>query len=300
MSDLLSEEGFTDYLVAQLKPMEIPIKVPEPLLVELDYGTGEPVLSIALSRVYEAYTSDPEQLDALLAPYLVEIGWTAQAPRYPAREILEKTMPVMKDILIEPVAQDGESVQLGDKEIVLRLPKGPVLLQDLVKRPEEHLVVQFMMEEGENLLELSRGDVLTCFPEPTQIAGIATQNLAKRAVKSGLTTRGYNVENFQTQMLLIGFRDESLSNYVASLVNIADVMVLLEKNLEAESGITVVIPTRDQMLVSSHTEELAICEMGLLANYLKKESDKPVSSLVWRFKDGEVIGLQTVKLEDEP
>lgn len=114
MSHLLSEQEFTDYLVTQLKPMEIPIKVPEPLLVELDYGQGEPVLSIALSRVYEAYRNEPAALDVLLSPYVTEIGWTAQGPRYTARDILENTMPVMKDILIEPVAQDGETVQFGD------------------------------------------------------------------------------------------------------------------------------------------------------------------------------------------
>jgi hypothetical protein len=298
MSEHLTPTEFTEYLVKRLEFLNIPVSVSQPLEMELHYGEGEPVLAIFLKNVYESYVENPDQLEALTEPYVVEIGWTAQQPRYPAREIFERTMPVMKDILIEPVAQDGETVQLGEKEIVMRLPKGPVLFQDLVKRPEEHLVVQFMMEAEGKLVELSRGDVLTCFPEPAQIAGIAVQNLAKRAVQSGLTTRGYNVENFQTKMLLIGFRDEELTDYVASLVNIADVMSVLEKNLNAE-GMLVIIPTRDQMLISADLEEQAICEMGLLANYLKKESRKPVSSLIWRFKEGEVIGLQTVKLEEE-
>ena len=98
MSDLLSEKQFTERLVTHLAPLSIPISVPEPLLVELNYGNGEPVLSIALSKVYEAYKAAPEQLESLLQPYIVEIGWTAQQPRYAAKEILENTMPVMKDI----------------------------------------------------------------------------------------------------------------------------------------------------------------------------------------------------------
>lgn len=298
MSEPLTPEEFTEFLVKRLDFLNIPVTISQPLEMELHYGEGEPVLAIFLKNVYDTYLQAPDQLEALTEPYVVEIGWTAQQPRYPAREIFERTMPVMKDILIEPVAQDGETVQLGEKEIVMRLPKGPVLFQDLVKRPEEHLIVQFMMEAEGRMLELSRGDVLTCFPEPAQIAGIAVQNLAKRAVQSGLTTRGYNVENFNTKMLLIGFRDEGLTNYVASLVNIADVMSVLEKNLNA-TEMLVIIPTRDQMLISADVEEQAICEMGLLANYLKKESKKPVSSLIWRFKEGEVVGLQTVKLEEE-
>ncbi len=299
MPEPLSQSEFTDYVVSQLKPLGIPIQVPEPLVVELHYADGEPILAIALNNVYDAYAESPEQLGSLIEPYVLEIGWTTHQPRFPARQIFEKAVPVMKDILLEPIAQDGETVVLDGKEIVLRLPKGPVLFQDLVNRPEEHLVVQFMLEGENELVELSRGDVLTCFPEPTQIAGIAVQNLARRAVASGLTTRGYHVENFHTDILLIGFRDDSLANYVASLVNIADVMSVLEKNLNAQSGLLVIIPTRDQMLVTANTEEQAICEMGLLAGYLKKESDKPVSSLIWRFKDGEVVGLQTVKLEEE-
>src|SRR5207253_3110206 len=116
---------------------------------------GEPVLAIALKNVYEAYTGTPELLSGLIEPYFLEIGWTTHQPRYPAREIFEKAMPVMKDILLEPIAQDGESVVLDGKEIVLRLPKGPVLYQDLVNRPEEHLVVEFMLESPEEMLELS-------------------------------------------------------------------------------------------------------------------------------------------------
>lgn len=303
MAEFLNPDDFTKYMLRKLSPLPIPVEVTEPLLIELSYGDDEPVLSIPLKTAYEAYRQEPSELDALLEPYVLEIGWTAQKPRFAARDIFENTVPVMKDLLLEPIAQDGETVSLEDKEVVLRLPKGPVLFQELVNRPEEHLVVQYLLEKDHNLVELARGDVLTCFPEPSQIAGIAMQNLARRAVDSGLTTRGFRVENFLTPITLVGFRDESLSKYVASLVNVSDVMAVLEKNLEGQAGMLAIIPTREQLLVTVDVEEQAIGEMGVLASYLKAEAvkaktDNAVSSLVWRFKGGELTSLQTVRIED--
>jgi hypothetical protein len=302
MSDLLNETNYTDYVLDKLKPLGLEISIKEPLTLEIHYGPGEPVLAINLKEPYQTYLEVPTQLDHALEPYLVEIGWTIQKPRYASRDIFENTFPVMKDILIEPIAQDGETVTLNNKEIVLRLPKGPVLFQDLVKRTDEHLVVQFVLEKDKELLELCRGDVLTCFPEPVQIAGIAIQNLARRALSSGLTTRGYRVENFSTEITLVGFRDEGLSGYVASLINIAEVMAVLERNLNAQEGMLAIIPTRDQLLLTTNMEEQNVCEMGLLAGHLKdgalKNNTSPVSSLVWRFKDGDITGLQSIRLEE--
>lgn len=299
MPELLSKEEFTQYLVDQLKPLEITTAIPEPLVVELHYGEEEPVLAIPLNQVYEIYSQSPDQLNDLLNPYLTEIAWTVQLPRYKARQIFEKTLPLMKDLLQEPIAQDGETTILDGQEITLKLPKGPVLYQELIDKVEEHLVVQFIMDLDGDTIELHRGDVLTCFPEPAQIATIAIQNLGKRALEAGLTTRTFKVENFQTEPLLIGFRDQTLTDFVASLVNVSDIMKALEKNIEAQDGMLVIIPSREQLLVSKEVDDQAVCEMWLLAKHLKAESKAPVSGLIWRFKEGQIAAVQTVNLKEE-
>ena len=299
MSGLLSEDEFRDYLVTRLKPFKIHIEVPEPLVVELHYGEEEPVLAIPLQRIYDLYVESPDRLSDLIDPYLTEIGWTVPTPRRAARQIFENTLPVMKDILSEPIARDGETTILEGEEITLRLPKGPLLFRDMIDRPEEHLIVQFMLDLGSELVELHRGDVLTCFPEPDQIATIATQNLAKRALKSGLTTRLFKVENFQTEPLLVGFRDQTLEELVASLVTVPEIMLELEKNVEASDGLLVIVPSRNQMLVSTTFDDQAVCEMWLLAKHLKSESKCPASGLIWRLKNGEIGTVQTVNLQEE-
>jgi hypothetical protein len=299
MADLLTEQGFTEHLVERLKPFNIEIVVPESLVVELHYGPDEPVLSIPLKATYEQYLTSPDNLDGLVIPYVTEISWTVQPPRFKAREIFERTMPLMRDLTRDPILQDGEKIVREGKEMVMRLPKGPVLYNDLITRDDEHLVVQYMLEKDDELLELYRGDVLTCFPEPTQIAEISMQNLARRALESGLTTRVYKIENFQTEPVLVGFREESLANYAASLINIHDVMLALEKNLEAPDGLIAAIPARNQLFIGTKTDEQAVCELWLLARHLKGEASAPASSLIWKFKEGEITGVQTVNLKEQ-
>lgn len=299
MANLLTEEGFTEQLVERLKPFKIEIVIPQPLVIELHYGQDEPVLSIPLNTTYEQYLTAPDNLNGFLVPYVTEIGWTVQPPRFRAREIFEGTMPLMRDLTRDPIVQDGEKIVREGKEMVMRLPKGPVLYNDLITREDEHLVVQYMLEKNNELQELHRGDVLTCFPEPTQIAEISMQNLARRALESGLTTRVYKIENFQTEPVLIGFREESLANYAASLINIHDVMLALEKNLESSDGLIAAIPARNQLFVGTNVDEQAVCEMWLLARHLKAEAAVPASSLVWKLKAGEITGVQTVNLKEQ-
>lgn len=299
MTNVLTAEDFTKLLVERLKPFNLEIVVPEPLVVELHYGTDEPVLSIPLKAAYEQYLSAPESLEAVVVPYVTEISWTVQPPRHRAREIFEGTMPMMRDLTRDPIVQDGEKIVRDGKEMVMRLPKGPVLYNDLITRDDEHLVVQYMLEKDQTLLDLHRGDVLTCFPEPNQIAEISMQNLARRALESGLTTRAYKIENFQTEPVLIGFREASLENFAASLINIHDVMLALENNLEATDGLIAAIPARNQLFVGTKTDEQAVCEMWLLARHLKAEASVPASGLVWKFKSGEITGVQTVNLKEQ-
>lgn len=299
MAELLKAEDFTNHLVERLKIYQIEIVVPEPLIIELHYGVDQPVLSIPLKEAYETYTTAPDKLEIVIAPYVMEIGWTVQPPRYEAREIFEGVMPMMRDIARDPVLQDGEKIVREGKEMVMRLPKGPVLYNDLINRDDEHLVVQFMLARDNQFIELHRGDVLTCFPEPGQIAEISMQNLARRALESGLTTRAYKIENFQTEPVLVGLRNEKLTEYAASLINIHDVMLALEKNLDAEDGLIAAIPARNQLFVGTKVDEQAVCEMWLLARHLKAEASSPASSLVWRFKEGEITGVQTVNLKEQ-
>ncbi|GEM_PF-3450811 len=299
MTGALGPEEFTEYVADRLRPFGITIVVPEPLVMELHYGANEPVLSIPLKSTYDQYLSVPAELDHLVAPYVVEIGWTVQPPRYKARDIFENTLPLMRDTTRDPIVQDGEKIVRDGKEMVMRLPKGPLLFSELVSREDERLIVQYMLARDHELLELHRGDVLTCFPEPSQIAEISIQNLARRALQSGLTTRVYKVENFQTEPVLIGFRDEKLADYAASLINVHDVMLALEKNLEAKEGLLAVLPSRDQLFVTTSVDEQSICEMWLLARHLKSEAEAPASNLVWRFKDGDVTGIQTVNLKEQ-
>ncbi|MCC6475299.1 MAG: hypothetical protein IT514_16315 [Burkholderiales bacterium] len=299
MADILSEAEFTQHFHERLAPFDIPLQTPEPLIVELHYGDNEPVLSIPLKGVYEQYVKEPSQLESLIEPYATEISWTVPEPRYPARQIFEKTVPIMKDVMLEPVTQHGKTTMLEGKEVVLKLPKGPLLIQELVARPEEQLIVQFVLDLDHEPIELHRGDVLNCFPDPAQIATIAVQNLGKRALESGLTTRVFKVQNFQTEPWLVGFRDREFDEYVASLVNVSDVMLALERNLEAKDGLIVIIPSRDQMLASTTVDDQAICEMWLLARHLKSESRYPVSGLIWRFNQGEITAIQTVNLQEE-
>ncbi|MBI4534144.1 MAG: hypothetical protein HY711_09365 [Candidatus Melainabacteria bacterium] len=297
MPQLLSATDFTQHLAAQLKPFEIAIQVPEPLVIELHYGEDKPVLTIALRNIYDQYLQTPSELSVLLEPFVSEVSWSVKPPRYTAQEIFERTLPVMKDIMLDPFAQDFELIALGKGEEPQRLPKGPPLFVNLISHPDEHLIVQFMLDTEKGLVQLYRGDVLTCFPQVQQIAAIAIQNLAKRALQSGLTTRAFKVENFQTELLLIGFRSSQLNDYVASLISVSDVMLALERNLGTNNGLLAIVPSRDQLLLSTTVSDHVVCEMWLLARHLKGESDRPVSSLVWRVNQGEITAVQTVNLE---
>jgi len=299
MSDLLNEQEFTQQLADQIIPMGIETRIPEALVVELHYGESEPVLAIPLKAVYDEYRQDPTRLSSLFAPYVREIGWTVQEPRFSAREIFEKTVPIMKDTLAEPIPQDGDKVIVDGKEIVLRLKKGPVLYQEMIARPAERLVVQFMLETDDSLTELHKGDILTCFPQEGQIANIAIQNLARKAVESGLTSKIYNVENLRTGFHLIGLRDASLSEYVASLINVADILKALQDNLEAPAGMLVSIPARDKMFISRDLTDDALCELWFLGRHTREQSASPLSSLIWTVNGGEIAGVRTVNLTQE-
>lgn len=299
MSSHLNESDFTQALITQLQPLEVSARAAQPLLVEIHYGEGEPVLSIPLKSTYEQYKEKPEALDELLLPYVREIGWTVQPPRYSVQQIIENTMPLMRDLQVHPIPQHGDKTTVNGHEIVLSLSKGPVLFQEMIERPDEHLAVQFVLDFDGSRADLHLGDTLTFLPDPEQVANIAIQNLAARALQSGLTVRNYQVENLSTEFILVGFRDESLRGYVASLLNVPDVMLKLQDIVEAPQGLLVSIPTRDRMIICKDLKDNAICELWLLARHVKNNSQVPVSNLIWKVKDGEIEGVQTVTLKED-
>jgi hypothetical protein len=288
-TDVLNEQEITDELASRLRKFDLlELNSPQPLQLDISYGEDEPVLSIKLHNIYEMYQEDPSQLDTLLQPFVVEIGWTVQPPRYSARDIFEHARPVLKDLLRTRSEDDAH----------LNATKGPVVFKELVSRPEEFVVVEFVIERDGNRIELRKGDVLPCFPKPSEMATVAAQNLARIAAETGLTATKFPVEEQQTKPWMVGIKDNSFAPYAASLILVPDVMRTLEKDMNAESGLLAIIPSQEWLLIATETDDVAVCEMGMLAKYLKDRAEEPVSSFVWHFTNGNLDRVQTVDLHD--
>lgn len=285
---MLNEQELTDALASRLEKFGLELNSPQPLQLDINYGDEEPVLSIKLHNIYEVYREDPSQLDILLQPFVVEIGWTVEPPRLGARDIFEQARPVLKDLLRSPSEDDAR----------LNATKGPVVFQELVSRPEEFVVVEFVIERDGQRVELRKGDTLSCFPQPTEMAKVASQNLAKLAAESGITATKFPVEEQQTKPWMIGIKDANCAPYAASLILVPEVMRTLEKDMNATAGLLAIIPSQEWLLISTETDDIAICEMGLLAKYLKDRAEEPVSAFVWHFTNGTLDRVQTVDLHD--
>lgn len=286
---MLNEQEITDELASRLRQFNLELNSPQPLQLDISYGDDEPVLSIKLHNIYEMYCEDPGQLDTLLQPFVVEIGWTVQPPRYSARHIFEQARPVLKDLLRTPSEDDAR----------LNATKGPVVFKELVSRPEEFVVVEFVMERDGQRTELRKGDVLPCFPKPGEMAAVAAQNLARIAAETGLTATKFPVDEQQTKPWMVGIKDNSFAPYAASLILVPDIMRALEKDMGAENGLLAIIPSQEWLLIATESDDVAVCEMGMLAKYLKERAEEPVSSFVWHFTNGQLDRVQTVDLHDD-
>lgn len=290
MTEILSDIDFTHRLLNKLESLEgVGISAPEPLNIQLNYGEGEPQLTIKLDNIYEEYKSDPGQLDVLLQPFVTEVGWTVRGPRVPAREVATLAMPIMRDLHKNPFPEPE-----------MASVKGPIVYQELVERPEERVVVQFILKKETDILSLHTGDVLPCFPDPKEVAMVAVQNLRQLVIDVGLTLSEFPVENFQSVPWSVGFRTEDARQLLAALVIVPEVMKTLEGTLNSPDGLIAAIPARDILLLSTNLEDTGVCELGLLAQYLKEQAEHPVSSFVWRFKGGLLERVQTVELEEQP
>lgn len=293
MSNVLNEVDFTSFVARKVADLGVETAVPEPLVLTVQYGQTEPVLTLKLKQAFEEYQAATEQLDVILVPLLTEIGWTLNGKRYTFSDISEHSLPLMRDVKRYPFT--AEENQTADPQT----SKGPVVYQELVNRPEERVVAQFVLAKNELVQPLHTGDMLRSFPDPNQFASVAVQNLRRLVLEIGLTISEFQVENFGSLPWLVSFRGGRYRQFAASMITVPEVMQTLEKTINAENGLTAILPCRDKLIVTASQEDTAICEMGLLAKYLKDESSEPVSGFVWYFQEGTLRRVQTVELSDE-
>jgi hypothetical protein len=102
------------------------------------------------------------------------------------------------------------------------------------------------------------------------------------------------VENFKARCYMAGLRDPKHKNLTASLMMAKAVMQKLEESVQASDGLICAAPATDQLLISADTDETSVCELGLLAQFLKRQASSPISSFVWRFRGGVLERVQTV------
>jgi hypothetical protein len=82
MSNLLNEQDFTSLVAERVSALGVDVMVPAPLSISLNYGEGEPVLTLRLESAYDEYKSDPDNVDIILLPLLTEVGWTVNGTRF--------------------------------------------------------------------------------------------------------------------------------------------------------------------------------------------------------------------------
>lgn len=291
MPNQLDEADFTKLVADKVTALGLNVGVPQPLTMTVEYGPGEPTLTLRLDSAYEEYKAEPENMDIILLPLLTEVGWTVNGTRYTFTDIAEHSLPVLRDLNRRPFEASESSTETGSS-------KGPIIYQELVNRPEERVVAQFVLAKNELIRPLHTGDMLRSYPDPNQFSSIAVQNLRRVAQEIGLTLSEYQVENFGVTPWLVGFRGGVYRQFVSALITVPEVMATLEKTINSDHGLIAILPARDKMIIASNMEDTAVCEMGLLAKYLKDEAEDPVSSFVWHFKDGALKRVQTVELAE--
>jgi hypothetical protein len=292
MTNILTEADFTALVADKVAALNVSVDTPEPLTVSVQYGENEPILTLRLAGAYDEYKAEPQHLDLILIPLITEIGWTINGQRYSFTDINDHSLPLMRDLLRTPFDQDETQVESGAS-------KGPIVYQELVNRPEERVIAQFVLAKNEVVKPLHTGDMLRSYPDPAQFASIGVQNLRRLVLQVGLTLSEYKIENFGATPWLVGFRGGKFREFIASVITVPEVMNTLEKTINSDDGLVAIIPTRDKLIITSNLDETAVCEMGLLARYLKDESSEPVSSFVWHFKEGTLKRVQTIEVADD-
>jgi hypothetical protein len=293
MADILTPTDFTAQVAQRLEKYDIGVSSPEPLSIEVSYGQDEPVVTLKLEQMYAEYEKTPDKLDVIVQPLVTEVGWTANGTRYSFVDIAEHSLPVMRDMMRRPFSEEELKSTDGSS-------KGPLLFQELVKRPEEEVIVQFVLAKNELIMPLYTGDMLRSFPNPAQFTQHAVQNLRRIVLELGLTLSEFKIENFTASTYLVGFRGARYRDFIASLITVPEVMKTLQETLQAQDGLVAILPSREQLLVTANREDTAVVEMGLLARHMKDEANDPVSSFIWHFNNGTLARVQTIDLSENP
>ena len=290
MPDLLSEQEFTDRFTEAIRSYELQPSCKEPLTLELHYGADEPVLNLSLRDAFERYQLDPSQLDEILKPYIQDLAWTVQSPRYPSKELYISCLPQLRNFNLFPPTDDE----------LEKNPKGPIVFEDVLKAPTEHIAMQFFFFKEGVYSPLGKGDTLPCIPDAQLLAQLSLHNLALATETASITATPLPFESLRSQSYLIGFADETYKPSIAALSCIPQVMASLEETFKAREGLIAIMPAQDQLIISVDSDEQAIVELGVLAQQLIQRAPNPLSTLVWTYTEGMLDAVQALDLQEMP
>lgn len=291
MPNLLSEQEFTEHFTEAIRDYKLSPYCKEPLLLELHYGAGEPVLTLSLKDAFLRYQSDPENLNEVLKPYLQDLGWTVHDPRYTSKDLYEHSLPTLRNVYLEALTEN-ELGEAADSH------KGPIVFEEVLKAPNEYIVMQFSYFKDGTYTALRKGDTLPCIPDNTLLAQLSLHNLALFSENAGITATPLKFESLKAQSWLVGLADEQYKPSIAALSCIPPVMASLEETFKAANGIIAILPAADQLIISIDTDEQSVVELGVLGQQLIKRAPNPLSSLVWSFKEGQLEAVQALDLQE--
>jgi hypothetical protein len=291
MPELLSEQEFTEHFTEAIKGYELSPRCKEPLMIELTYGENEPVLTLSLKDAFNRYQAEPDKLDEHMRPFVEDLAWTVQQPRYLSKELYELTLPTLRNFYSKP---PGETEMSNDP----KCPKGPIVFEQVLKAPTEFLVLQFHIFKDDRYVALRKGDILPCMPDPSTIIRLSLNNLAIKTEVAGLTATPLQFDSLKARSWLIGLGDDRFSHSIAALTCISQAMKSLEETFKGENGLIAIIPSADQLIVSIDTDERSVAELGVLANQLAAKAEHFLSTFVWTFKDGNLEAVQSLDLQE--
>ena len=291
MPNLLTEQEFTERFTEAISKYKLDPGCKEPLLLELHYGDDEPVLTLSLKDAYGRYKHEPEILEDVLQPYIQDIGWTVQEPRYRAKEVYELSLPTLRNFFIAPPSSDELST-------IDENPKGPIVYDEVLKTATELIVMQFSIYKDDTYTALRKGDTLACVPDQSLLAKLSLHNLAVSAEAVGITATPLQFETLKARSWAIGLQDEKRRDTVTAMTCIPAVMDSLEVTFRARLGLIAIMPTVDQLIVSIDTNDESICELGVLAHQIMRRSPNPMSGLIWTFQEGNLTAVQALELDE--
>lgn len=292
MPNLLTEQEFTERFTTKLRTLPLGVESSTPLAIELHYGADEPALSLALQDAYSEYQEDPDKLESITELFLKDLHWTVQEPRYGYKKVVESILPILRNFVEMPPAP-------SELDSDPNCPKGPIAYTEVLRTTHEYITAQFVMKEDDKYIPLRRGDVLPCLPNPGALTEAAFHNLAAVIDQDGISAFPLGFDSLKLSAWLIGLTHEHNKALVAALVCIPQAMLSIEETLGAKEGIVVVIPSQDQLIVSIDVDEESTCQLGLLCRQLQERAPYPLSTLIWKFKNGALEGVQAMEMDEQ-